>query len=164
MSIARIKTVILLLLQLHLGSQTIVIPDKKEGIKKISVIDSLELVLQKTGEDTNRVINLNKLSFRYLLAANNEKAMLYAQKSGELSIKLGYQKGLIKSAINSGNAWQRRGDDEKAKQQFLRAYDLAKKEKNQLLIEHSTNNLGELYRRQNNYEKALFYFFEALKV
>jgi tetratricopeptide (TPR) repeat protein len=127
------------------------------------VKDSLEHVLT-TATDTNRVIILNKLSFQYLLAGVNEKALLYSQQANELSRHLNYNRGLAKSLINSGNVFSATSDFFRAKTYYTDALVIAHELKDDIIISHCTNNLGEVFRHRGNFEKAIYYLLESLKI
>ena len=63
-------------------------------------VDSLELVLKKAKEDTNKVKVLNALALQYIDIGDFKKALLYSNDALSLSIKKDYKKGVATSYTN----------------------------------------------------------------
>ncbi|MES2514739.1 MAG: hypothetical protein V4580_11370, partial [Bacteroidota bacterium] len=65
-------------------------------------IDSLKLIVNASGEDTNKVKTLNLLTWELKSGGEFDLAYDYARLSQALCLKLNYQKGLVGAYMNQG--------------------------------------------------------------
>jgi signal transduction histidine kinase len=130
---------------------------KKEGQ---ALIDSLLVELPKMKEDTLKVNILNSLavSYRY---SNTPLSYSYNKKGLELAKKLSFDNGISKAylglcIINTTKSEFKEG--------LVNCQTALKYTKNQKIISSIYNEMGGIYSRQSNYEKALISYFNALKI
>lgn len=119
-------------------------------------IDSLELVLKTQGQDTNRVLTLNRLCREYMYK-DLEKALLFGNEAASLSEKLVYKRGLSRSYNSLGIIYRNKADYENAVKYLMDAIKIAEETGDKKQIAGSYTNLGIIYKNQANYERALEY-------
>lgn len=127
-------------------------------------IDSLKRELSYTGRDTNRVIILNKISFKYY-SVDRSEALSYAEQSYELSKELKYDQGVAESLYKIAGALMFLSDFELAKHQYRECIRLFTKLEDQKGVSKSRAALGNLFVYTGfpdsallNYEETLEYF------
>jgi two-component system, NtrC family, sensor kinase len=124
------------------------------------VIDSLEKELDKTGEDTNRVLLLDALAINYYLF-QPDTAIIVAQQAYDLSQKLHYPKGTALSLNRISAGYNTLGDYAKSLQLVDKALQISEKNNDWVGIFRCYNNIGDNYTVQKDYKKALEYFKKA---
>src|SRR2546430_147957 len=73
-------------------------------------IDSVQNLLGKDKEDTNKVNHLNRLSREYLETGNHAAALSYVQNAKKLAEKTNFQKGLAYAYNNTGIIYNDQGN------------------------------------------------------
>lgn len=126
-------------------------------------VDSLETVLKSRSlADTTRVNALNELAYT-IYKGNATKARTYAEESGKIADRIGYQKGKARSLWNVGLIHYR--DDKKTSLDYsLKALAIAEKIGDKGLLSSYYTYLSSIYRRQGNIPVALDYSMLALKI
>ena len=133
---------------------------QKSGFKKI---DSLIKSLNKSIEDTNKVNTLYKLSTIYY-TINPDSGIIFGNYSLELSQKIKWGIGIIKSYIILGVNYWTISDYESATRYYLKALHIADSINNTSLKKNILINLAIIYEEQGNYSKSLEYNFQSLKI
>ena len=77
-------------------------------------LQTLNLKLETSSNDTNKVKTLNLLSRQYKNTGDYNKAMNYAQQAKTLAEKTGFKKGEVASLYNIGFIYRNQGDYPKA--------------------------------------------------
>ncbi len=135
-----------------------------ESNAQISVIDSLENLLQQhIQKDTIRINLLNETAYK-LYPINTDKTLKYAEEAGELADKLSFAKGKAESLRLIGIYYSLKSDYPKALEYFQKSLKIYKESDDKKGISRSYNSLGIVYNYQGDYPKALEYFQKSLKI
>ena len=126
-------------------------------------IDSLKQIVKTTTNDSVKVSILNKLAYQHIF--NDEKiARAYLKQSEKIALnknlKYGYNEIINIKGIFSDIS----GNSDSAKYYFLKSYNYSKKNNFKTIEARSVNNLGMYNWNKGNFNNALNYFFEALKI
>ncbi len=106
---------------------------------------------------------LNKL-FNAERRNNFELATTYAQNGLDLSLKIGYQKGIADGFQNMGFVHYYRNDLPEALAAYLSSLQLMELLNDSAGIAECSYVIGKIHRSHGNYEKALEYSFHALEI
>lgn len=138
------------------------------------IIDSLRLSLKRTKEDTNKVKLLNELSVELSKYYNADSAIVHTQKAIELAKELNWEKGEASSERLIGIFLSRTGKSELALAHFDKAFKICEnlvRSEDVVLVKsgnvikgRSFNNVGTIYFRKGDYQKALNYYFLGLNL
>jgi class 3 adenylate cyclase len=128
-----------------------------------SAIDSLQLILQKQNEDTNKVLLLLQIAKLYVIS-DPKLAIPEATTANGLAEKLGYQKGIALSNKYLGNAYYYQDDYINALDNWNRALEMYQKMNDKDGIANMQSNIGAIYKNQGNDAKALEFFFNSLRI
>lgn len=146
--------VLLALLDLSLSAQN----------KKI--IDSLKQVLKITGQDTNRVKTLNHLAWR-LRNSKPDTAFTISEQALALSTQLKFEPGIAKANSTLGLLNDNLGQFDKALGCYFKAEAIWKRIDAGTRFERlaaAYNGIGNVYYGKGDFQKALSYFFQAIKI
>jgi signal transduction histidine kinase len=126
-------------------------------------IDSLNLILKTTPNDSVRVAVLNKIAFHYVFN-DAKKAMKFLKQSEKLALSkkklYGYNETInIKGIINDIG-----GNSDSANYYFNKSLAFSKKHHFGTMEARSLNGLGMNNWHKGNWKLALHYFFEALRI
>lgn len=132
---------------------------QKQGQAKI---DSLVLELDKSIEDTNRVILLNDLSYS-LSNINPDNGLNYAEEALKLADHLRYDNGKAQAYSNKGLNLTSKADYVGALENHFKALSIQEKLGNKLNVAVCYSNIGVVYNNQPNLEKAQEYYMKALE-
>lgn len=103
--------------------------------------------------DPNDVSSLNNLGYLLDAVFNNQAvAMVYLKKAVKLS------PGMIIARINLANVYSKKGQDQKAKEEYLTILTLDPFEPK------AHNNIANKYRGEKNNDQAIFHFKEAIRI
>jgi tetratricopeptide (TPR) repeat protein len=146
------------------------------GHSQTTVIDSLLTRIQSGKADTSELIDLYKLSERYVAAGEYENSLDAANKAISLADELirkassdtaalrtskSYKsKALSSSALNHTNL----GNYTEALAIYNQSLKIRQELNEQKGIASNLNNMGTLYQHQGNYAEALKYYFSSLKI
>ena len=125
-------------------------------------VDSLKSLLSSAGQDTNRVVLLNKLADD-LRVKDPGTAADYAKESIALSQKLNYVQGRAMAAYLLGNTATNLRKFVEAEEYLAAALDLCSKSHPAILEGRIYNNLGIISEMKNNYSHASVYYGKALE-
>ena len=90
------------------------------------IVDSLEKLLPKLKEDTNKALTLNRLSENLLITNQPQKAMDFANQSIRISHSLHFTRVEASAYENRGYAYLWLGDTTQAEKDFLLALQMRK--------------------------------------
>jgi signal transduction histidine kinase/Flp pilus assembly protein TadD len=126
-------------------------------------IDSLNLIVKTTPNDSVRVAVLNKIAFHYVFN-DAKKAMKFLKQSEKLALSkkklYGYNETInIKGIINDIG-----GNSDSANYYFKKSLAFSKKHHFGTMEARSLNGLGMNNWHKGNWKLALHYFFEALRI
>ncbi|KPM32784.1 Histidine kinase [Croceitalea dokdonensis DOKDO 023] len=130
------------------------------GFSQTTVIDSLKLQLKKKQQDTIKGEILGDLAYYYLYE-NIDSAITYGKKLERYAEKLNLAKFKVLANKNIGNAFIFSGKYDSAFVYLSKALRIA--EINSLEKSALYTSIGVMYKRQNNYEKALQAYFQGVK-
>jgi len=123
-------------------------------------IDSLELVLVQTKEDSSRVLLLTELAANYQFI-HQGKAQKLALKAIALAEKIKFSKGKIKALTRLGEIYRGQGDYPQALEKLLNALKLAR-QTNNLDEEAAILSLaGVVYNNLEEFQQGLNYLLDA---
>ncbi len=124
-------------------------------------IDSLRHRLQKDVDDTNKVKDLNALSFAYY-SINPDSTILLTQQASALAQTIGWKKGEANAYINEGIGYCVKGSYPKGLEYFLKALTICQQMGNKYSSASIYSNIATIYDQQGDYKKALEYNEKAL--
>jgi class 3 adenylate cyclase/tetratricopeptide (TPR) repeat protein len=126
-------------------------------------IDSLESLLIKANEDTNKIILLNSLSYAYYNISPEEGAG-YATEGLALARKLKWKAGEAMSCNNLGINYKAKADYPQALRYYLDALAINEQLNNKKSIAGNLANISNVYQNQGDYPKAKENLLKALKI
>jgi tetratricopeptide (TPR) repeat protein len=124
------------------------------------VIDSLDILLSKEIHDTTRVTLLWNLASAYN-SFNPDTARALAEEALFLAQKIKYVEGESKSLGKLANAFNQIGNYPSALEFYLRQLKLEEKRNNPQNMTSVLLNIGSVYLYQEEYDKALDYYYRA---
>ncbi|WP_264565125.1 tetratricopeptide repeat-containing sensor histidine kinase [Flavobacterium sp. N3904] len=130
---------------------------------KDQIIDSLNIELNHTKEDTVKVKILNQLSALNSFK-NADLGLNYAKKALILSNALNYNKGIAYSYNNFSIYYWLKTDFPRALNYAYKALKIHEEENDKKGIASANNSLGIIYIEYKNYKLALKFYTKALKV
>ena len=131
--------------------------------QSISPVDSLVSLLDKSEEDTNKVVVLLRL-FDPTVVNDLDLAYDYTDQAHKLSEKLSFDKGIAAAYQRKGIIWGYRGNVGKARENYLKAIEVHKRLDHELIAATLVFNLGLLYKEQGIFDSALVYNQRASEV
>jgi len=131
--------------------------------QETEVVNSLIKKLSVAAEDTNKVLLLADISYRYS-EINPDEGIKYGNESLVLSEKLQWQRGLGKAHISLGFNYENKINYTQALEHFFTALTIYEKIGNKLWIGVRYRNIGDVYYYQANYPLALEYYLKGLKL
>ena len=131
--------------------------------QSISPVDSLVSLLDKSEEDTNKVVVLLRL-FDPTVVNDLDLAYDYTDQAHKLSEKLSFDKGIAAAYQRKGIIWGYRGNVGKARENYLKAIEVHKRLDHELIAATLVFNLGLLYKEQGIFDSALVYNERASEV
>ena len=126
--------------------------------------DSLQIVLQKNQQDTNRINALNELSTANLGYKHYDTAIYLAQNALQLAQKLNYKNGIADAYHNIGNIHKDQSNYPDAIKHYSAALKIYESIEDKYGIADCYNNIGVSYVYQGNYPEALKNQLAALKI
>jgi adenylate cyclase len=122
-------------------------------------IDSIENL---RGTDTQKINRLWQTAWGYQ-TTNFEKARKYLGEAEKLSLKTGYNKGLIEIYNRTGAVFFKEGKYDSALYFYIKCVKLREKLRDFEGISHNYANIGTTYTRLNDSTKAIYYLQLALE-
>ena len=126
-------------------------------------IDSLKNILNSTQNDSVKVSVLNKIAFSYIFS-DEKKAKKYLNQSEKIAISKDVLFGQNEIINIKGVFQDISGNSDSANYYFQKSLAFSKKHHFKLMEVRSVNNLGMYNWNNGNWNLALSYFFEALKI
>ena len=151
-----LKVHIIILLALCLNLSTIFSQD-------LAKIDSLETLISKSSNDTGKVILLQKIFWEYR-RWNTEKALEYAEYSKQISESIDYYKGIANSCYQIGVIKKVLGNYIESSEILEIGLTYFEELRDTIGIIGCYTDLGDICKKQNDYDKALSYFDNARKL
>jgi signal transduction histidine kinase len=127
-------------------------------------MDSLQTILKKTGQDTNRVIILSDFGFEKYKLGDYDKSMYYLLMANSLAEKLNYKKGIASSLNRIGNICWSRSKCVEALEYYSKALAIRKQIGDKQGAAGTISNMGNIYGNWGDYAKALEQYLEGLKM
>ena len=127
-----------------------------------AVLDSLNHVLNNSGEDSNKVNSENYLSSRYL-STQPDYALEYAKKAKDLAEKIGFISGHAYALKNIGRVYYLQGkypDAIVVWRESLKLFETIHDENGQANL---LNNIGAVFYDQGDDENALENYLQSLQ-
>ncbi len=124
-----------------------------------TIIDSLQIELQKEQGDTITMQVLSDLSYYYLYQST-DTSLIYGKKLVEFAIQKASGKYKAKAHRNMGNAFMYSNRYDSAYVHFNKAFQILDTEGLDKSAIYSS--IGMLYKRKGDYEKALETYFEGI--
>ncbi|MEO7988723.1 MAG: tetratricopeptide repeat protein [Chryseolinea sp.] len=123
-------------------------------------LDSLERQLNHASHDTVKLKVLLDISL-YYFNNNYTKAAEFAQQAKDLAGEKNFKEWEAKADRILGNTFLAIGDYKKASSHYFDALKFHEAENDTMGIAAACNNLGALYDRLHEFDKALTYYFKA---
>src|SRR5258705_2831995 len=127
-------------------------------------IDSLQTLIKKDKEDTNKVNHLNNLCREYAGIGSYDTALYYGSAALELSQKINFQTGAAEAYNGLAIINYQQGNYPRSLDFFLKALKIDEALKDTGGMGRHLGNIGIIYKNQGDYSKALEYFFKSLKI
>ena len=123
--------------------------------------EDLEHMLNQNIEDSIRVKTLSTLAWK-LKYKDVDKAMGFVEEAFDLSIKIGHKKEQARALQYLSVILNEKGQYAKAIEYADNAIQLANELGNTLIIAHSNNSKGLIYRAKGENKKAIGYYKKAI--
>src|ERR1044071_1310227 len=123
-------------------------------------VDSLKRLVEKTGEDTNRVKIFLDISGEYYFA-KPDSCLVFAEQALTLSRKIHFTNGQVIALNSAGEALRFLGDYPGALRMQFEALEINKENKNEFGVARTLSFIGFTYSEFREYRKALQYLFES---
>jgi two-component system NtrC family sensor kinase len=128
-----------------------------------TIIDSLNKLLLRTGQDTNKVLLLVELAANYQFY-NSDTALSLTDEALKLSRKLNFRKGETKAISRQGEVRHLRGELPQALEADLTAIQLGREYNYPDAEAESLTFISAVYSVLGEYRQALNYLFQAKKI
>ncbi len=129
-----------------------------------SIIDSLESEAEKAGNDPVKLFNIYYRLCSISMQDDISISIEYAEKANAIARKAGLQDELTKSYLIWTTANLVGGRIEDAFETATRGLQLAQQGGNYHYQYYAFRNMANVYRREANYDSALYYYLKVLKV
>jgi tetratricopeptide (TPR) repeat protein len=128
-----------------------------------NTINELKKKLKSAKEDTNKVILLNDICWE-LAPIDPVSGTQYGEKAIVLAKKLNYFVGSIDAKRYVGRSYNFSGDSKKSINYLTLALEEANAHMDKLSLAITNNEIGTTYETMSNYNKALYHYYEALRL
>jgi two-component system NarL family sensor kinase len=126
------------------------------------LIDSLENAARQQ-KDTLLIKTYNELTWQYR-TVDQSKAISYANKAIELSLRYKFDKGLAQAYNDLGIIYYDKQNFDTAIILYNKAFDIRKRNNDVLGMAKLYNKIGVVYQKQGNFDKALENQLNALRL
>ena len=135
------------------------------NIEKFLEYSNLSLeIREKIGDKYGMAVSFANVGSIHCNSGNLEKGMEFLRRSEELFTEIGSQRDITRLRCRIGHIHILSGDLGKAEEILLTSYELEERKDNLDIQGHSRINLGYIEFEKGNYEKALAYYLEALRL
>ncbi len=113
-----------------------------------------------TTADTTKIKKIDALTdLAYdVVKSNPAQALEYSQLALSMSRQMGYANDKINALLLSGMVYKNIGAYDKSADALFTALKLSEAENNNVKTSSCLNNIGNIYRAQYNFDKALYYY------
>ena len=126
------------------------------------VINNLKSELQKNPEDKKKASIYSDLTW-YYASVSIDSAISYGKKAISVTEKVNDSTLLSQIYSDLGAVHFRNNDFKNSEKNYLKSYNIRKKQKNVAGIAKLNNNLASVYQSTFQYKKAMSMYLEALK-
>jgi len=126
-------------------------------------LDSLKIELKRCKSDTSRVNLMNEISY-YTLFNDVEVGKQIAIDALELATKINFERGILRSYGQLGNAYNSMDKYDEAIEAYLNCLKIAVKMKDIRRQSVTNHNIGLLYLKLDQYKKAEEYILAAIEI
>ncbi len=126
-------------------------------------LDSLNAVIAKAPDDSNKVQHMLKLSALYFGTAP-EEAIQVGENAMKLSRRIGYSKGVAYALKNIGIAYYYQGEYVESLTAWQKSLAVFDSIGDQTGVANILSNIGAIYYNEGDYNNALDYYLKSLKV
>lgn len=126
-------------------------------------IDSLKTAIVAAGDDSNKVMLLDRLSFQYS-EINPDTGIYYANAALQLAGKIGWKRGIALANADLGFNYKTQSNYAAALEHELYALNIYEALQLKNSVAAMLTNIASLYQTNGNYTKALEYNLTALTV
>lgn len=136
------------------------------GFTQQSKIDSLQKILSRLSNDTNKINIINKITYLYLTppVVDYEKALKSGEDSRVLAEKLGFERGVAYAYDNLGTTYGYYGLYEKAFENYLNLLRVLEKLNDTVWLLQANRKLAFLYSATGNTKKTLEIYLKLTKL
>jgi len=131
--------------------------------QNVQVIDSLQLVLEKTKDPSLKVNLLLKISNQHR-QNDPDKALLFANQAYELAVENDDYHGIHESLVKLILVYNKLGNYKKSLDLANQAKDFAESHNSKKELASANFWIANSYRKTGQYEKSLDYVFESLNL
>ncbi len=131
--------------------------------QSVQETDSLLAIVKGTKNDSIKVSVLNKVALNFI-NSDTDKAKAFQKQAENLAFSKKLKYGYNESVFVKGGIFVLSGISDSAFVYFKKAYDLALKNKFKPIQVRCINGFGMINWNKGNFDKALSYFFKALKL
>ena len=125
--------------------------------------DSLNRLLAKEKEDTNRVPLMNRIAAAYINSKPDTALMIY-EHALELSRKIKFKKGEANSLRGIGSVFYIMGNYPDALENALQSLKIAEELQDDKMIARSFGNLANIYNSEGDIERSIDYLHKAITI
>ncbi len=133
-----------------------------DPVKKFYYANTYRELAEKTGADSMVADAYLDMGISYGIRSKADSALYYFSLGYHKAWECNYLRGVGRSLVNMGYAYDRLDDDEAALTKYLEALPIFKKIKSEHGINQCYTNIGALYFDLGQYTLARSYFAEAL--
>jgi|GEM_PF-526842 len=132
--------------------------------QKLSLIDSLNHIVNSNVNDTVKVNALNDLSMKYAGSGDGKSAIKSANEALQLALSLNFKGGAAAAYKNIGNAQIGQGNYSDALAALNSALKISRDIGDKKGIAYAYSNIGSIYYYQGNFAEALKGYFASLEI
>jgi class 3 adenylate cyclase/Tfp pilus assembly protein PilF len=136
----------------------LVYEELKEYNKALEYYERSLKIKRETGNKNGIASSLKNIGNIYHFLGDSEKALANHLQALEINREIGNKSGIIHSLNDISEIQMKAGDSGSAYKNLVDALELAKEIDAKFLIKESYLKLSNLYKTNNNYQKALEYF------
>ena len=129
--------------------------------KALEIFDQACALLEELDDNRSRAVTLNNLALAQMMVGAHDEALLNAQASYAIFLKLGLASLEVNVLDTIGQIYLASGDTSHAEKTYETCLDLARSIKMEPIQLLATLNLGKVYIKQGLLEKACVHFTRA---
>ena len=114
-------------------------------------------ILSTAKEDSSKVTALRELA-EYYIGPDTDSSLLLAQMALDLSQKIDFDRGRIKSLFTMGKIFAFIGNYSRGLELYLQSLEISERVNDPEWIAYNLSRIGEIYNDQSDYQLALKYF------